>query len=90
MPDAPTIAAAVVDRPPQTEEDRDQLLTLLVAQAVAAQVAEHVTVPCPCGRQVSLASCYRCAKCDLYLCPPCAARHLGPGCEAAEAWSPRG
>lgn len=72
------VAPEVVDRPPLTEEERDERLALLMEQArdLMKQGVLDATIACPCGSSSPIWGAARCLFCGVWMCEPCAARHF--------------
>ena len=66
-----------IDRPPVGDGEVRALRCLVRQQLTEVHRALcGVRITCPCGRRVAAAYAYRCLRCGLWLCRPCAERHF--------------
>lgn len=70
------LPAALVDREPRTRDEELRKLRLIFRQTQQAMRADEHLVDCPCGVRRRISLMYRCAICGVWLCEPCAFRHL--------------
>lgn len=69
-----------VDRVPTTQEEliHKRRMVGMQLREIELQTADiqMPRVACPCGTKTSVAYAYRCPECGVYLCKPCAQRHI--------------
>lgn len=65
------------DKAPESEEERLELMSAILAQLRELGAARDVEVTCPCGHPAPMIFAYHCYFCGLWFCRRCAARHFG-------------
>ena len=65
-----------VDKTPETQEDKNTLLSLIYLQQEQIISIHGTIVTCFCGKRISVYYAYRCFFCGLYFCRECASRHF--------------
>lgn len=70
------LAADIVDRKAETEDDFRMIRSLLHDQARELAGVEN-SVTCLCGYPAKLVLAFHCYHCGIWFCRRCAARHFG-------------
>lgn len=71
------VPEALIDREPETDDERAAKLRLIMDQTRELLPTEEIRVTCPCGFAVTvLTGGFKCFFCGIWLCRRCAARHF--------------
>lgn len=71
-----SVPATVLDRKPETEDERAVILGVIMDQAREVAGVD-ATVTCPCGHAAPIPYAFQCYHCGIWFCRRCASRHFG-------------